>query len=369
MQTSMFVAVLVALGQLDGADSRYGELDNQPAQTEQTPPAADNWDYAPITPADATAAPAGQPAKVDPATNVVEVKPSDLWKSLSTAPKTDQLVGAEISLAEAVNDAAARAEQTARVSAYWDLAAAVADYYLSLRESTELATLRQSIARPSFAWDEARLAQTTRVQVARATAEAAQYRLQRLLKSSAHAGLLLPSDSPHVGAYDTRYEENFADRDSAEALQLSELLPKLHQDLRNQATSVAIDQQWLQAASQQRDPQSDGAVLLKAYELLSLRRQEFVRSVAKYNIQIVRYSELATPGPVDTNRLVAMLIESPHTVTTPARDAGVTRTSAEEPIDGASRASSPRTFDEPPQVIDRKPALEKGQERSILVQP
>lgn len=380
MQSSVFVAVIVALGQLGGTDLRYGELENQPAppaEAEHVPPANDNWDYPPIKPADsaagaptAAASPTQPPAAALPVEIApAEVKPADLWASLAALPVKDQLPGLPLSLASAVHGATTRSGQTDHITAYWELAAALADYSLAVRESVELETLRQGVARPSIAWDEARLAQAARIATAKAEAEAAQYRMQRIA-GKIGAQLPLLADSPHAGAYETRYEENFAGRDSAEALLLTELLPKLHQELRSEATAIAADSQVLQSVSQQRDPQSDGIALLRTYDLLSLRRREFIRAVIDYNIQIARYSELATPGQVGTNRLVAMLIESPHTLSAAEFDSGVTRTSAEEPVESAPRGSTPRTFqEEQPAVTERKPALQEGQERSILVQP
>jgi hypothetical protein len=347
MHSGLIVAVLVVMGQLSGADSQN---DTPRYSTENTNPNA------------------GQPALGASANHDSEIKPSELLRLLASPPTTGQLTGSPIALSEAISGSATRGEQTSRVSAYWELSTAVTDYYLALRESTELETLRQSISRPSFAWDEARLALSARVEAARLTAEAAQNRLQSLRRLAAGGDLPLPSDLPHSGAYETRYEENFAGRDSAAALQLSVLLPQLHQELRNEAASVAADQQWLQTVSQQRDSQSDGALLLKTYELLSLRRREFVREVSDYNFQIARYSHMASPGQVETERLVAMLIETTQTASAPGRGSDITRTSAEEPV--TNQSTAPRTFveDEPPAARSEPPTKE-GEERSILVQP
>jgi hypothetical protein len=300
------------------------------------------------------------------------LRPTDLWKSFSGAPAAEQLAGklagTPILLSQVVREATSRSEQTARIAAYWELSAAVTDYNLALREETELQALRQGVSRPSFAWDEARLALASRVEAARTEAEAAQNRLQRLLRRPAEGELPLPANSPHCGAYATRYEENFAGRESTEALQLSELLPQLHQQLRNQAAGVAADGQWLQTVSQQRDPESDGTVLLKTYELLSLRRQEFLQTVRDYNTQIARYSELAAPGQVGADRLVGMLIETTPTDGKADDKSAITRTSAEQPV--TNQSTAPRTFveDEPPAARSEPPTKE-GEERSILVRP
>ena len=181
----------------------------------------------------------------------------------------------------------------------------------------------------------------------------------------------LPSDPPHSGAYKTRYEENFAGRQSAEAGQLNELLPQMYQDLRTQAAAMTADQQWLQTVDRQRDPQSDGTVLLKTYELLSLRRRTFINSVSHYNTSIARYTELSTPGEVGAGRLVAMLIGAPPIGNTLRSDSEVTRTSAQEPIDTQNNLRTiPKTFAEENQpVTPPEPTSESGVEHSILIKP
>jgi hypothetical protein len=58
---------------------------------------------------------------------------------------------------------------------------------------------------------------------------------------------------------------------------------------------------------------------LRALELLALRRRAFVQIARDYNRRIARYSELATPGQIDADRLIGMLInrDAPSTATRP----------------------------------------------------
>ena len=50
--------------------------------------------------------------------------------------------------------------------------------------------------------------------------------------------------------------------------------------------------------------------MIIALELLALNRRAFVQIAKDYNLQISRYTRLATPGDIDTGRLVAMLIRT-----------------------------------------------------------
>ena len=181
--------------------------------------------------------------------------------------------------------------------------------------------------------------------------------------------LPLPSDLPHCGDYQTRYEKNFADRPLAEAEQLNGLLPLLYEDLLKQAAALTADLEWLHNVDQQRNPQSDGTVLLKSYELVNLRRQMFIKAVLQYNMSIGRYAELASPGEVGPDRLVAMLISRPRVE---ARiDPEITRTSAEEPVETQSNSDGPvKTFaEESRSVPGNEVSPADGVERSIIKRP
>ncbi len=259
-------------------------------------------------------------------------KPSQLIRSFLKPPTTERLTGQPLTLAEAIQLATSRSEQTRIVEAYWNLSTTTANYYLALREVTALQTLRQGILRPSAEWEQARLALSLRGREARLSAQTAQFRLQRLLGRTG-ANLPIASDLPHCGEYDTRFNEIFASRNSsAEAEQLSKLLPLGHQNLRQQTAHVGQARQWLDVVSQRRDPNTDGTGLLKAYELLSLRRRAFVESLGSYNANIARYAEMASPGDVGTARLVAMLIHTEDHREAGSSPSGIRQTSAEEAI-------------------------------------
>ncbi len=217
--------------------------------------------------------------------------------------------------------------------------------------------MQQGVTRPSAQWEQSRISLNQREKVARQSAEMAQVRLQRMLGRTA-GPLPLPSDLPHCGAYDTRYDEIFSGRLPApEAQQLNELLPLSHQEIRNQADNVVAAHSWRETASQRRDPQTDGRGLLKAHELLSLSRQTFIQSLRSYNVNIARYAEIASPGQIDTGRLVAMLIHTGAGQGTARRDRGIRRTSGEEAL------RKPRTFAEE----QRQPHGKA--EHSILTRP
>lgn len=373
MQSTLGLVLLLLAGQVSDAN-RYGGY--QPGDSADPNQGAESADFfSPVTPPERPAATANErpietnnlrgntepvdrapvqppsepPAVERPRAAAEPIKPGVLWEALSSPPVNGRLAGELVTLTDAIRTAESRDQQTEIVSAYWDLSAAVTDYYLSARESTELETLRQGISQPGMVWDEARRALTTRVQTARRTAELAQYRLRDLMQNPAVQGLPLPVDLPHTGAYETRYEANFAGRESSLSRELHELVPSLHRSLTFQTAQVIADERLRKRVSETRSPQSNGSELLKIHELVCLRRREFVRTVEEYNTQIVRYTELASPGRVGTDRLVAMLIEDPAPSTLIKEDADVRAAGAEEPVDNGgntTRRNRPSTFSE-----------------------
>lgn len=329
----------------------------------------------------AEAAQASPPATPGPAPVAAVPRPSELIRDWAKAPVRGQLSGMPTTLGEALRDAKSRSEQTDRTKAYWDLSARVTDYYLVLRDATELEALRRGIVAPSEAWDAKRRSLDTALQLARQSAKTAQLRLQQSLGRSPEAALPLPADLPHCGKYDARYDEIFAERKDQAAAQLKELLPLKYDEMRTQARLVAEAYTWLEQVSQRREPNSDGTGLLRAHELLSLQRRALVESVREYNQDIVAYTELAAPSQVGTDRLVAMLIRAsapsgawidPSGI----RQAGATgeqensASTAEAKTPATpSEASRPRTFAGSGRTEVRRPAFWRlrNREHSIVV--
>jgi hypothetical protein len=290
-----------------GSDTPQPALAEGPAPTAAAPAVETS-----ATPAEAATALAGDstdaasPAAEPKPAN--EPKPADLMRALLVTPTNDQLAGVPLSLGSALRDATTRADQTERAQAYWDLSAAVAQYYLALLERAELPALAQGIAAPAAAWTDAVADAAKRIELTRQSAIAAQLKLHRLMGASASPSLPLPADSPHCGRYNTRYDEIFAARPAAAAAQLNSLLPLLHQELVSNTRLVADAHEWLTYVSEHRQDGNDGAGVLRSYQLMTERRRAFIEAARQYNCAIASYSELATPEQVGPDRLVAMLI-------------------------------------------------------------
>jgi hypothetical protein len=246
-----------------------------------------------------------------------------MMRAMLTPPRESRLMGGPTSLADVVASARTRGEQTQRVEAYWDLCSSLADYYLGLREQEELRRLRVSVPSLGPAGDAAEKELAVRVGTSQRAAVASQYRLASLVNESPM--IPLPADIPHCGSYHPYYDQVFAGRQSAEAQELAALLPLRYAELKDAATAVTRAEEWLNAVAAAAGQNSDSTATLRALELLALRRRAFVQIARDYNRRIARYSELATPGPIDADRLIGMLIKrDSSTATRPGSPASPT---------------------------------------------
>lgn len=378
MQTCILTLGIILVGQLgDSSGSRYQQAEpSQALGGDVAPPMQSPLDQPPI---DDNPLRSTNPASTSlPSTNTAPparlskvVTPAEFLRNLTKPVSADALIGKQLSLAEAVKDANSRSQQGRLVGLYWKLSQAVAEYRLVALEAVQLQSIYSGLglAKPNQTWQQAQQTLTARTEVARSAVRVAQLRLQREAGLSLDGPLPLPSDLPHCGAYDTRYEAIFRGRSSNEAQELSQLLPLQYRAL-GQCTLDAIDaQQWYNLTSQQQSQQHDGTQLLKTYEYLALQRRAFVSTTYHYNEHIARYTELAVPQNVDTNRLVAMLIESDSSPSPSWQRGAIRRASAEEaPAESAVRPTQPRTYAEGGSTRTLRVPIEKNRgERSILV--
>lgn len=278
-------------------------------------PPANNYQ----TPTAQPSQPATSPPAITPRTSkpLVGAKPSALMASILTPPAGARLTGRPITLAEAVAGAGSREAQSQRIEAYWDLCSAAADYHLGVREQDELQRLRATAGAVGPAWQQAETELGVRLGTSQRAAVASQYRLASLIGGASPASLPLPADLPHCGDYYARYDQVFAGRPSPEAQQLSELLPMRYEELCDAAVAVTRAEEFLNAVAAQRG--GDGTGTLRAMELLALRRRAFVQIARDYNRRIERYTELASPGQIDTSLLIGMLIRREGAANTATR--------------------------------------------------
>ncbi len=267
-----------------------------------------------------------------------------LMKATLTAQSGSRLTGSPIGLPAVVRSARDRQEQSLRINAYWDLCSAVADYYLSLHEEGELERLAAQSPQLSTPLRAAISKLKTRRDTALTAARATQHRLAALMRQS-NTSPPLPDDLPHCGSYRTKFSQTFSGNGPKEAYELHQLLPLRHAELLGAARAVQQSEDWFGQIVRRAGTAEAAEGVVKALELHALNRRAFVQIARDYNRRITRYTELARPGKVGSDRLVAMLIK------TNSRTA--TRNSRSSPLPGRSSSwnAPPETFRDAPRDL------------------
>jgi hypothetical protein len=239
-------------------------------------------------------------------------KPTAVMYSILQSPSAAQLPGQKVTLSEVVGTTPSRQEQTECVILYWELSSTVANHYLALREQQVLQACTNRATEGLEVWQAAQDRLNVRLESTRRAAMATQSRLASKLGRPPAAALPLPGDLPHCGNYNPRYDEIFVGRKSTEAEQLKELLPLRYAEIKLAAARVVEMQDLLAATIVDLGPGSgarQAQVVVDAMVLLSLERQAFLQIAEDYNQRIVCYTLLAKPQPLQSSRLVAMLIK------------------------------------------------------------
>jgi len=300
-----------------------------------------------------------QPAtrQTPPSTYGARTQAAPVASSLSNAPSVDssyaeqmmqaaleeqpssRLSGSRVGLAQVVQAANSRSEQSELINAYWDLCSATADYYLSLYEQAELARLASRSPQLSTPLRAAIMKLTTRRDTSLTAARATQLKLATLMRREGQS-LPLPGDMPLCSAYHTRYSQNFPGGGPQEATELHKLLPLRHAELLDAASGVSEAEEYFDQVVRQAGGAADAQNVVNALQLLALNRRAFVQIARDYNRRITRYTELAKPGDLRTERLVAMLIKTTNLATRSNSQSG-------PPSDRRSDISPPATFRSP----------------------
>jgi hypothetical protein len=233
--------------------------------------------------------------------------------ALEPPGEEQRLSGVAVSLHDTISGTFNKAAQAARVRAYWELSAAVANYRISI---DELQSIEQVVAADAQQGDlngqtlELALAEAqVRVVEARLAAVVAQHRLAALRAAPPSSPLPLPADHPHVGPYRTRYEELFAVQPSAPARELHVTLPIYCDVVRARAAAVDMATRVSAVTEQPASGAWSAVDAARDCQRQAQRRRDFISAVRDYNLRIADYAALVALEPSDPARMLAMLIK------------------------------------------------------------
>jgi hypothetical protein len=220
------------------------------------------------------------------------------------------------------------------IKTYWQLSVATADLNHAQEEARQLATLpepldevEQSQLSAAVASAAARLSETKLVMLS------TQHELAELMKTGS-ATLPLTNDIPFVGTYQPRFEQMFAGRPApANLRKLAESFP-LYLELANARANSVLSAEAAMEKLASSYPRGNVAYsqILDAFQKLRDQRIAFLATVRDYNDAIADYSLNTVHVGLNTDAIVATLIETYPVPSVLVSPSGVRPASGIEPI-------------------------------------
>lgn len=242
---------------------------------------------------------------------------SQLIREALQPPAIGSLPGQPLALVELLTRTVDRQQQIAATVAYWQLAAAVANYHHRLAEYQFLETVAATEGRVhpegEAALRAALAAARARVHETELEAISAQHHLAGRLTLGESQALPLPADVPHVGTYRTLFDVLFADRPApAQAWLIHRTLPVRLRELSQRAEAVEAAVDALEASVEAFEGHEVGVqTVLDCLALVQEQRLAFVAAVEGYNTDIAHYALGIAPLGMPQHELAGMLIK-PH---------------------------------------------------------
>ncbi len=254
------------------------------------------------------------PALQSPAIPRVTVQ--QLLEQAMTLPAGTAVAGRSVTLLDVLGKVRDRSKRLQIAHAYWQLAGLVGEYRFCWGQSQTLQSISLSAidARLLELAQQAADREVASVELAVLTA---QYALAEAagLDGASPSQLPLPKDRPHVGSYDTYYEQIFANGTSpGQTLLLHRTLPLQHQVIGVRVDAVqAANEAWQAVAQSYQAGQVDAGDLLAALHEITVQQRAWMSAVTRYNHSIADYA-LEIAGPETEGRqLVGILIKLSQT--------------------------------------------------------
>jgi hypothetical protein len=239
--------------------------------------------------------------------------------ALLTLPDDVKPAGRWAPLVEAMAVSAEQSQQLEMARAYWKLTAALARYRIAWDEYQLLTLVHDELGARGRSPDDLVRAQVRRGQAAAESEEAAgellaaQNDLARRMRLPEGAPLPLPADKPHVGTYNTHFEQIYGTvapppgaRFANRTLELRRWLVEDRAAVVQAAHDVLETEQESYAAGA-----TPFSAWLAALDRWSRERRTFLAAVMQYNDQIAEYALNVPRAGLAPDSLVGMLIKAP----------------------------------------------------------
>ncbi|HEY5315106.1 MAG TPA: hypothetical protein VIK18_21420, partial [Pirellulales bacterium] len=280
------------------------------------PPAASPQPAATIPPAAAPAATAVVPVESRSGRSHAPT----VLAALLTPADPQKPAGRWTSLAEVLAAATEPAQQLELTRAYWKLAAALALYRMACDEYELLAVIRDSVGARHQSSDDLVAVQMRRARAAAQLEEAsarvlaAQYELGQRIRLPDGAPLPLPADKPHVGTYNTRFDQIYAAAAAPPAARFADRTLELrHSQIDQRAAVVRASEDVLEVEQEfYSQGTTDLATLMSAVDNWAQQRRAFLAAVVQYNAQIADYALHVPRGSLAADSLAGLLIKAPQ---------------------------------------------------------
>lgn len=265
-------------------------------------------------------------------------------------PAQIALAGAPTRLADLISRLTDRRQQIEATQIYWKLSAAVAEYRVCSESVAGMQQLQGGEGAERLPGDEivaARLAAAeARLREAEADVLADQYLLADLTRWTNANALPLPADLPHVGPYDTKFQEIYGGRaPPPRAYLIDRSLPLRLRSVEMRAAAVAAASHAVEGDfdAYQRQ-QLEQTVVLDSIAELARQQREFLRAVRDYNRDIAEYALSVAPPNLPAAKLVTLLIPpNGPTAAQGEEDEGLRQARFDEPVRDDRRGPSVRS--------------------------
>ncbi|MHB8903377.1 MAG: hypothetical protein ACYC6Y_31830, partial [Thermoguttaceae bacterium] len=259
------------------------------------------------------AATAAQPAQPQPAFQPpapTSMTVDQMLQQAMTLPAGTAVAGRSVTLLDLMGQVTERAKRLEIAHAYWQLVRLLAEYRFCWEESQQIQSIGLGRIDANLLDSAQRAAdrELTAMEVAVLTA---QYELAEAAALDESGQLPVPVDRPHVGIYNTNFEEIFAESTPpGQTRLLHRTLPLQHQAIGIRTEAIEASQAALQAVAQSYQAgQVDAADLLAALHEITVHKRAWITAIVHYNHSIADYA-LAIAGPETSGRkLVSILIK------------------------------------------------------------